>query len=304
MGGRFASGLKQAGYDALVVTGKANLPKYIFVGKGKIEIRDAKELIGKSPREVMVNLSKMVTEFEVCTTGIASENLVKYASIIYPRLNGRPGVAGRGGLGAVMGSKNLKAVVLKRGKEENLKVYSDSLMKDIKATIQMNLNAKTKHLTSLGTPFGVMAINSQGALRTKNATEETFEYAERISGEKLKDHYYRKNITCHSCPVACGKLCQVGDELLKNPEFETLYALGSMVGVNNLDTIIQANKLCDEYGLDTITMGVSIAFTIECFQRGILSRREAGGYNLRFGDGDTLLGLIEETSNVKDLVIF
>lgn len=298
MGGRFASALKQSGYDAVVVTGKADKPKYVFLDKGNVEIRDAEELKGRSPKEVLTSISSKIRDFEVCTTGIAGENLVKYAAIVHPRINGRDGVAGRGGLGTVMGSKNLKAIVVKRSEKEKLKIHSETLLKDVMVTIQANLNSnlKIKHLTLLGTSSGILKMNTLGTLGTRNLTDETFEYAESISGERLRDHYYRKNISCHSCPVACGKLCELGGKFLKNPEYETLYALGSMVGVNNLDTIIAANKLCDEYGLDTITMGVSIAFAIECFERGILSKREAGGHELRFGDGDLILTLVEETA--------
>ncbi len=298
MGGRFASALKQSGYDALVVTGKAEEAKYILVDKSHIEIRDAEALKGKSPEGVLAFISDKMRDFEVCTTGIAGENLVKYAAIVHPRITGRHGVAGRGGLGAVMGSKNLKAIVAKRGEKEELKIHSERLLKDVRMMIQANLdsNPKTKSLTSLGTSSGISKMNTLGTLGTRNLTDETFEYAKSISGERLRDHYYRKNISCHSCPVACGKLCELGGKLLKNPEYETLYALGSMVGVNNLDTIITANQLCDEYGLDTITMGVSMAFAMECFEKGILFGREAGGHELRFGDGDLILTLIGETA--------
>ncbi len=298
LGGRFASTLKKAGYDALVVSGKANEPKYIFIEEGNVEIRDANDLKGKSPKEVLTVLSDQMKNLEVCTIGIAGENLVKYAAMVHPRLVGRHGVAGRGGLGAVMGSKNLKAIVIRRGEKQRLKIHSNTLMKDVIQTIQKNLDSDTKIkvFSLFGTPAGVMGTNALGALGTRNLSEETFEYAERISGERLRDHYYRKNIGCYSCPIVCGKLCELGGELLKNPEYETLYALGSMVGVDNLDTIITANKLCDEFGLDTMTMGVSIAFAMECFERGIISKKEAGGHELRFGDSNLILTLIEETA--------
>jgi len=296
MGGRFASTLKQTGYDVVTITGKADKASYAFVDRDNIEIRDAQELIGKSPGEVLATLSAEIRDFEVCTTGIAGENLVKYANLVHPRLSGRPGIAGRGGLGAVMASKNFKAIVAKRVTKGRPKVYSKRLVKEMRMAVQANLDTKTKHLTSLGTAFGVSAINSLGALGTRNLRDEIFEGAGNISGERLRDDYYRKNLACHSCPVACGKLCELDNELVKNPEYETLYALGSMVGVDHLDSIIRGSNLCDEYGLDTISMGVSIAFMIECYERGIISKEEASGYDLRFGDGDLMLTLIEETA--------
>ena len=267
LGGRFGSTLKQTGYDMLVITGKANGTKYIIVTQDSIEIRDAISLTGKSPEEVRVVLAAELDNFEVCATGSAGESLVRYASIVHPRkLGNRPGVAGRGGLGAVMGSKNLKAVVVQRGKRNNVTVHSETLLKDVKETIRANLTAETEHfirrLTAVGTTGGVTGINALGAFGTRNLTTETFERADELSGEKFK-RYYQRNITCHSCPVACGKLCELDGKLLKNPEYETLYALGGMVGLGDLEALIQANALCDEYGLDTISMGVTIAFAIE-----------------------------------------
>ena len=302
MGGRFGSTLRQAGYDAVVIIGKADEPKYIFVNEGNIEIRNAGELMGKSPGEVLASLSTKMKDFEVCATGIAGENLVRYAGIVHPRRKGRHGIAGRGGLGTVMASKNLKAIAIKRDKKGSIRgISSNALLRDVRERIQNNLNTATKRLTLLGTPFGVQLINSLGGLGTRNLNDETFEYADDISGEKLRDNYYQKNIGCHSCPIACGKLCELGGQLLKNPEYETLYALGSMVGVGDLDSIIKANNLCDKYGLDTISTGVSIAFAIECFEKGILSKEETNGYNLSFGDGDLILTLIEDIAQRKGI---
>jgi aldehyde:ferredoxin oxidoreductase len=296
MGGRFASSLKQAGYDTITIVGKANEPSYVLVGSGGVEIHDARDLVGKSPEEVRGILSTRLKNFEVCSIGIAGENLVKYASIIHPRANGRPGVAGRGGLGAVMGSKNLKAIAVHHGKESKASVHSNALLRDVKDRIQNNLNVGTASLTLGGTAFGVKRINSLGGLGTRNLKDEMFESAGEISGERLKDKYYKKNITCHSCPVACGKLCELDGKLVKNPEYETIYALGSMVGIGDLEAIIRANILCDRYGLDTISMGVTLAFAIECFDKGVLSLQQSGGRNLKFGDARLMLDLIEETA--------
>jgi aldehyde:ferredoxin oxidoreductase len=299
MGGRFASSLKHSGYDVVVIIGKAKTPKYILVNDGRIEVSEGSELMGKSPQEVLASLSTIMKDFEVCAIGIAGENLVRYGNIIHPRLNGRPGVAGRGGLGAVMGSKNLKAVVVQHGKGRE--VYSESLLREIKHRIQTALIDRTAHLTSIGTAFGVEVINAFGGLGTRNAREETFELASAISGEKLKEKYYRKNISCNSCPVACGKLCDLDGRLVKNPEYETLYSLGSMVGIGDLEAIMRANILCDEYGLDTISMGVTTAFAIDCFENGFISAQRAGSRTLKFGDAGLVLALIEETAHRQGL---
>jgi aldehyde:ferredoxin oxidoreductase len=301
LGGRFASCIKQNGYDAIAIKGKAKEPSYIWVGENSIEIREARDLIGKSPEEVRSILSTEFKDIEVCAIGIAGENLVKYASIVHPRPNVRGGVAGRGGLGAVMGSKNIKAVVVQRTKGKEIKAHSDVLIREMKNKIQTNLNEKTKHLTSLGTAFGINVINSLGGLGTRNLADETFEYAREISGDKLKDQYYRKNIACNSCPVACGKLCELDGKLIKNPEYETLYALGSMLGIGNIEAIMRANVLCDEFGLDTISLGVTLAFAIECFEKGLLSLQQSANRSLKFGDGKLLLDLVEEIAYRRGL---
>lgn len=298
MGGRFASSLRQAGCDALVISGKADSPKYILVSEGHVQIVDAGELMGRSPGEVLAILSTTLREFEVCAIGIAGENLVNYANIVHPRLNGRPGIAGRGGLGAVMGSKNLKAVVAQRGNGSSAKAQSNKLLREVRKLILANLKTAPipTTLASFGTAATISAANNMGVLGTRNLRDEIFEYAADISGEELKEKYYRKNITCYTCPVACGKLCEVNGELMRNPEYETLYAIGSMLGIRDLKSIIRANKLCNDYGIDTISMGVTLAFAIECFERGIISKEEAAGHDLKFGDGDLLLSLVKETS--------
>ena len=302
LGGRFGSTMKQAGYDCLVISGKAEEPKFIIVNDNAIEIHNAEELIGESPNQVIRTLSEKITDFEVCTTGVAGENLVKFASIIHPRMNGREGIAGRGGLGAVMASKNLKALVVQRSKGSEIQVYSDKLLENVKKKIRANLDtapyAKTLIMTGTG---GVHWVNALGALGTKNLTSEVFAHADNLSDEKLRDSYKRKNVTCYNCPLACGKLCEIGGELIRSPEFETLYSLGSMVGIGDIDSITKANNLCNQYGLDTITMGVSIAFAIECFQRGIISKEEADGYDLEFGDGNLVATLIEDTARRRGI---
>lgn len=301
MGGRFASSLKQAGFDAVAITGKAGRPSYVLIGPEDVEVCDASELNGKSPAEVKNILAKRLDNFEVCVIGIAGENLVRYASIIHPRHNARSGIAGRGGLGAVMGSKNLKAIALLRDKEVKVRINSAIGLKNIKSKIQTNLESKTGHLLSLGTAFGINAINTLGGLGTRNLNDEVFESASEVSGEQLRDVYYRKNISCHSCPVACGKLCELDGKLVKNPEYESIYALGCMMGIGDLAAIIRANILCDEYGLDTISMGITAAFAVECFEKGILSAEQTGNRTFRFGDANLLTSLIKETAYRNDI---
>jgi aldehyde:ferredoxin oxidoreductase len=200
-----------------------------------------------------------------------------------------------------MGSKNLKAIVVQRGKNANVKVYSEALLEEVKDRIQANIKDKTSNLTVFGTAYGIRMINDLGCLGALNLREETFESADKISGEQLREKYYRKNISCHSCPVACGKLCELHGKLIKHPEYETLYALGSMIGVGDLEAIMQANLLCDTFGLDTISTGVTLAFAMECFEKGIVLADQCGNSTLKFGDAGILPKIIQEIAYRKGI---
>ena len=297
MGGRFASSLQQTGYAALAITGKAKRPSYLLISSEGIEVRDAGRLVGKSPEEVRNTLSTKHKNAEVCAIGVAGENLVRYAAIVHPRANGRAGVAGRGGLGAVMGSKNLKAIIVQRGSEgKKVDIHSPSLLKEIMSRTQDRLKEKIPHFTTIGTASGVKDINNLGGFGTRNLREEVFESASNIDGDTLRDKYYRKNTACFSCPVACGKLCEIDGKLVKNPEYESIYALGSMVGVGDLEAVIRANTICDEYGLDTMSMGITIAFAIECFEKGYLSPEQTDNRIFNFGNAVLVADLIRATA--------
>lgn len=305
MGGIFASTFKSAGFDALAIKGKAGSPKYLLLGWNGVEILDAGAIIGKSPREVLTYFSDKYKNFEVCTVGVAGENLVSYAGIFHPRLKGRGGIAGRGGIGAIMASKNLKAIVIEKevvvANKKTIAVASEDKFKEIRVDVGKKLIQNVKHFTNFGTAAGVKMINDLGAMATRNLDDEVFEKARDICGESLKERFYKKNIACNNCPVACGKLCDIDGKLVKGPEYETLYSMGSMVGVGDLGSIIRASDLCDQYGLDTITMGVSIAFAIECFLQGYLTKDQTGGLELRFGDPDLILELIAKTANLEGI---
>jgi aldehyde:ferredoxin oxidoreductase len=252
--------------------------------------------LGKALRSILIEKHE---DSEICAIGIAGENLVRYASIIHPRLNGRSGVSGRGGIGAVMGSKNLKAIVVQRSSRHKEDIYSPEQLKEIMTRIQERLSEKLGHFTTIGTASGVKDFNTLGGFGTRNLREEVFEFATNINGDTLRDKYYRKNVACFSCPVACGKLCEVDGKLMKNPEYESIYSLGSMVGVSDPEAIIRANNICDEYGLDTMSMGVTIAFAMECWDKGYLNLLKTDGRMPNFGDSDMVMDLIRVTAYRK-----
>jgi aldehyde:ferredoxin oxidoreductase len=298
-GGRFAITQKRTGFEAIVVTGKSAAPVYLYINENKAEVRPAHDIWGKNTQETAKLLrDRHGTDSDVAAIGPAGENLVRFACISHS-WKGRSGISGRGGLGAVLGSKKIKALVVK-GKRKTDVAHPERL-KDLVARQRETLKKGTAALSEFGTPVLVQLINVMGAMGTRNLQKEFSEEAEAISGKVFKEAFFAKHTSCAQCPVACGKISSVrtgpGAGLSwKMPEYETIYALGSMVENYDVPTLIQANRLCDEMGLDTITMGVTLAFAMECYEKGFLSRKDAGDIPVTFGSPDAILGLIRETA--------
>jgi aldehyde:ferredoxin oxidoreductase len=301
-GGQFAVAQKRAGYDAILVKGSASEPVYLNVTDQGVEIRKAAHLWGKTTEETIEALQKQEREGAICgAIGPAGENRVLFANVVFG--GKRTGVAGRGGLGAVMGAKNLKAVVVK-GSTRTPVADRDSLTKVLKARYPF-LRKNTAPFKTLGTPFLVRLINSLGLLATRNNVGEVFAHAEDISGEFMKEKYWDRNTACYGCPVACGKMVRVrkgeyAAEIVKMPEYETLYAFGSMMDNRDLDTIIEANHLCSLMGIDTISMGVTLAFVAECLDKGIIKEQDLGG-RVAFSDGESFPELIRKTAGRQEI---
>jgi len=296
-GGKFGTAQKRCGFDAICVAGKSSKQVYLAVTEKGAEIRDATALWGKTTEETITELEGREGDGAVCASiGPAGENGVLFANIICG--GRRMGAAGRAGIGAVMGSKNLKAVVV-RGNRRTRIADPDALRGFLKEKYSV-LKNQAAPLATYGTPVLVNIINSKGMLGTRNNVLESFEYSQDISGERIKEKYWQKNTACFGCPVACGKAVRVdrGDfkgKVVKMPEYETLYAMGSMLENRDLVSIFNGNHLCDLMGLDTISMGVTLAFVAECMERGIVSEQELGG-RMRFGDGDAMVELIKKTA--------
>ncbi|OPL11706.1 MAG: hypothetical protein AVO39_05155 [delta proteobacterium MLS_D] len=296
-GGNFGWMMKRAGFDAYVIMGAASSPVYIMVDEGNVEIRDASLLWGRGAGETHEQLrGEHGGGIESAVIGPAGENGVVYANIVCS--GSRVSVAGRGGIGAVLGSKKCKALVL-RGKEGTSVARPVELKNEIRRSLP-GLREKAKQLTDFGTPVLVKIINDRGRLGTRNNTKEVFDGADAVSGEVIAKLYKRKNIACHGCPVACGKLVDVptGDcagRTVKMPEYETIYAMGSMLENSDPVSIFNGNVQCDEMGMDTISFGVTLAFVAECLERGIISPGELGG-DIRFGVQRDLSGAARETA--------
>lgn len=295
-GGDYAVVQKRAGYDAIVVTGAAAGPTYLLVTEEGCSLHGADDLWGLATGETIAALKERHgPKAECLCIGPAGENGVVFANIAAS--GKRLGTAGRGGLGAVMGAKQLKAVVV-FGSARTACADPEAL-KTMLRQHRKTLLENAKVLTTLGTPFLVQMTNGRGTLCTRNNTRETFDQAEAISGELMKEKYFARNTACYGCPVACGKNLKLAagetEQTVKMPEFETLYAMGPMLDNGNLVSICEGNAMCDEMGLDTISMGVTLAFVAECLEKGIVTEADLGG-RVAFGNDNPLDALIRQTA--------
>jgi aldehyde:ferredoxin oxidoreductase len=286
-GGYWGAELKSAGYDAIIVENKADKPVYIAIEDDKVEIKDASHLWGKTVSETTDKLKEEIPEkARVLTIGPAGENLSRIAAI----MNDYHRAAGRSGVGAVMGSKNLKAITVRgTGKvdiydAEKLKeVFSDSIKK-----IREN-GVTGQGLPTYGTAVLVNIINENGVFPTNNFQKSYFDQAEDISGETLAEKYLVKKDPCYRCSIACGRYCKVDDIEGGGPEYETVWAFGSDCGVSDLGAIIKANYWCNEMGLDTISAGATIAAAMELYEKGFIKDDELEGLPLQFGSADAII---------------
>ncbi len=298
-GGMFAVNQKRAGFEAIVITGRAPDPVYLLLHEDGAEIKPAADLWGKTTRDSNATIRAQEGDgVEVLSIGPAGENLVRFACAVHNWEKSRDGVAGRGGLGAVMGSKHLKAVAVK-GKRKTT-MADPGAVKALLSDVREQMNVGTAALKKYGTTILVNIINKFGGLGVRNLQTEVYDKADAISGETFKEAYFEKDTTCFKCPVACGKDFNVQEGEFagtkwKMPEYETIFALGSMLDNSNKGSIVKANELCDQLGMDTISLGVTMAFAFECFEKGLLTR-ERTGRDLHFGDYHTILDLIEATA--------
>ncbi|NHM26112.1 aldehyde ferredoxin oxidoreductase family protein [Desulfofundulus sp. TPOSR] len=298
-GGAFGPKLKYAGFDFVVIEGKAEEPVYVYIHDGEAEIKPAKHLWGLNVEETTDALIRELDdpEISVATIGQAGENGVLYAAL----MNDRGRAAGRGGIGAVFGSKNLKTVVVNgRGgiKVARPKEFAEAVEK----AEQWLKNYPFGSIPSLGTVGLVSLNNSLGILPTKNFQTAYFDKADQVSGETLNRKYQIKRRACYGCSFACGRYTSVGGGKfatppMEGPEYETVDMLGPICGVDNLEAIIRGNYLCNIYGLDTISTGMSIAFAMECYEKGLLTDKDTDGMPLRWGDGEVVVKLVEKIAH-------
>jgi aldehyde:ferredoxin oxidoreductase len=296
-GGYFAPELKFAGYDAVIIKGKAKSPVFLWIKDERVEIVDAEKLWGLTTGEAQSGIRKMFRDerIRVASIGPAGERLVRYACII----NENRYANGRGGMGAVMGSKNLKAVAVRGMKKFKMKKPEavKALARWFGRAYRENPDASGLH--KLGTPKYLMSLNLSGGLPTRNFRAGYMEDAESMSGETLGEKYHAGQTGCYACVIRCKMNAKVkgkfeNDTQYGAPEYESIGAFGSCCGVSNLEAIIKANEICNRNGVDVISCGVSIAFAMECFENGILNKNETDGIDLRFGNANAIVEVAEK----------
>jgi aldehyde:ferredoxin oxidoreductase len=292
--GSFGTEMKRAGYDAIIVKGKAEKLVYIWIDDDSVQILDAAHLAGKSPADTEDAIREELGDYyiRVASIGLAGEKLVRIACII----NDKTRAAGRTGLGAVMGSKNLKAIAT-RGTRDIVAAKPDQFMEYVKEFHERMKGPATQKYRTLGTPENVLVHNSLSCMPTRNYNNSRFEGAEKVSGESLNERFVAKIIGCSSCAMRCEHMCVVGEGPYKGTmtrmEYETLWAMGPYCGVDRLDAILKGMDLCNCYGIDAISAGVIAGFAMDCYEQGILSQEEMGGLDAKFGNHEAMIKIIE-----------
>ncbi|MHA1219987.1 MAG: aldehyde ferredoxin oxidoreductase family protein [Candidatus Heimdallarchaeaceae archaeon] len=295
IGGNFGHRLKKAGYDFILVRGKAANLCYLLVTSEGSTIISAKEVWGRGTYATEEILQGKHPKSEVASIGIAGEKLVTYANV----MTGRSHMAGRGGSGAVMGSKNLKAVVVS-GDEKIDAAHENfrELTRTFRTKVQNDDGVKNRN--RIGTMMWVNMSNQGGFLPTKNYQSGVFEEADSISGETMLENYTYANRACYGCLIACGKAnkFETGKYAgldVDGPEYETTALLGSNCGIKDLGAVAKASEMCDDLGIDTITAGATISFAMECVEKGYFQQSDVD--NLAFGNDDAVLEMIKLISH-------
>ncbi len=296
-GGFFPAEMKFAGYDGIVLRGRAPKPVYLWIKDGSVEIRDAAHLWGMTTGEAEDALKQELGDpkVEVMQIGPGGENLVRFAAMInmVNRANGRTG------MGAVMGSKNLKAVVV-RGAKSIAPADPKGLTQMFRdGTKRIPDIGAVQFLHDHGTTGDVAGQHAAGGLPTRNFNEGQFEGYETIAGELMTETILKERDTCYSCTVRCKRVVEtefMGQKVLPRfggQEYETMATLGSYCAVSDMHAVALGNQLCNQYGLDTISCGATIAFAMECFQNGVLTLEDTGGIDLSFGNAESMVTMVE-----------
>ncbi len=307
-GGFFGPALKKAGYDVLVIKGISDEPCTVVIQDDEVSIEDASDLWGKTTSETTVAMREKYHEdsLRVASIGPGGENMVKYAMINIDTHDQkeRGGQAGRGGAGAVMGAKKLKAVAVK-GTGTIGQAHPEAFKKASKEAYRITREDDfIPNRTKYGTPIWINPMNEYGILPTKNFQHAVFDDADDISGETMEQDIVEDNVSCYACPIRCGKHSVVKEgefkgTKLEGPEYELLVLLGSNCCMGDLGAVSKASLLVDELGLDGITTGNVLGWAMECFEKGILSKEDFDGLEPRFGEAEPYIELIKKIAERK-----
>jgi aldehyde:ferredoxin oxidoreductase len=305
-GGFWPAELKAAGFDGIVMHGKAEHPVFLWVHDGEAELRDAAHLQGRFTADVedaiREELGDEGSEVEVLQCGPAAERGVRFGALI----NNANRANGRTGMGTVMASKNLKAVAV-RGRDRPELADPDTVRALARWGVDNLDDSDVAGLGLLGTAEIVRSQSKGGGLPTRNWSSGTFEGAEDISGQRMSDTILKRRDTCFACVVRCKRVVEVTegpflvDSRYGGPEYETLGTLGSYCGVSDLAAVSRANQLCNMYGMDTIACGATIAWAMDCFERGLLGPEDTDGIEFRFGNAEALVQMVERIGEREGL---
>ena len=304
-GGWWGPELKKAGFDAIIIKGSSSAPAYLCIKDSKVEIKDATHLWGKDTGETQKIIREELADdkIRIAQIGPAGENLVRFANIV----NELKHFNGRNGLGAVMGSKKLKAIVVRGTKPIELynKERVNQVTKDI--TKRVMDNPLSRGLRELGTPGVVRPSYEAGCLPSYNWTTGYFREGESLTAETYNKTILKETKGCYACPIRCKRVAEINEPDLKvdpsygGPEYETITSLGSTCGISDLKYIAKANELCNKYTMDTISTGMVIAFAMQCYEAGILTKEDTEGIELTFGNKEALLILVERIARREGL---
>jgi aldehyde:ferredoxin oxidoreductase len=302
-GGYFPAELKFAGFDGIVIKGKSARPVYLTIIGGEPELHDASQLMGKVTGEVDAILKKELgdEQIEILQHGPAAERGVLFSSMV--SMSNRNN--GRTGMGLVMASKNLRAVAVRGRKKVEVADPKGLTALNRSGPKEMPNNPDVDGTGKYGTASVVMVQNMMGTLPTRNYTEGQFENAEPISGEKMAETVLKKRDTCFACIVRCKRVVEIKDgpypvdPYYGGPEYETIGTFGSYCGIGNLAAIALASQICNQNGVDTIACGATIAFAMECYEKGIITKDQANGIDLRFGNADAMLAALDAIVKVE-----
>jgi aldehyde:ferredoxin oxidoreductase len=291
----FGAEIKRAGYDAIVIKGKASQLSYLWIDDDKIEIRKADHLKGNTPKEVEKKIRDEQGDFDVrvSSIGVAGEKLCRYASIVNEDFKS----VSRTGLGGVMGSKNLKAIAIRGTHDVNV-ASLEAFKQFVKKIYESMKEQSAKNQKSLDAPRSLVRLNQINALATKNWTSASFDGVEILAESFVNEHYIKKTVGCATCGMPCDHIAVVPEGTYKGAtsqlDFESLSSLGPLCGISGLDAVIEASKLINDYGLDCTSTGAVVAFAMDLYENGIITKDQTEGIELKFGNPEALMALIHK----------